>query len=152
MERKSSSAFDYLDIFGMDVKFHVAGNDFYRTRTGAYLTSLYIIIVVSLFVGFGIDMYQRKNPKVTFNTQTVPYYASEFSNNNFTYAYRVEDVNGKMFINSSILTPMVYYGYAEQIKGVWEQKFVQILENQRCSNLSNIEEKEKTYNVSLKEW
>jgi hypothetical protein len=86
-----SCLINYMDIFGVGYNFLVEGVNKKKTMGGAILSFLYGLIFVGLFFGFGIDLYQRKRPKASFNTAIGEYKEIPLSNSNFTYAYRVED-------------------------------------------------------------
>jgi hypothetical protein len=146
------SLLTYTDIFGVQAKLQLNQEDTYRTNVGALFTIFYLFVSISLFFGFGVDMYQRTNPRVTFNTETVPHIKTNYSNDGFTYAYRIEDTNGKFFSNNSILSTIIYYGLYEQISGVWQLKIAKLIEQKRCSEFPNLKQKEEYFNISLKEW
>ncbi len=78
--------FSQLDIFGSEYVFLTDGNEKFKSNSGSVLTIIYCIIVVALFFGFGIDLNQRNNLRVSFNTETVPYFPRNMSNLDFTYA------------------------------------------------------------------
>lgn len=84
------SSINYLDIFGVGFNFLVDGRYKQKTMGGAILFLLYFFIFIGLFFGFGIDLYQRKRPKVSFNTVIKDYNEVSLSNKNFTCSYRVE--------------------------------------------------------------
>jgi len=109
--------FLFLDIFGINYNFLLNGKDKQRTFTGAWLTIIYYMIVVGLFLGFGIDLYQRKNPRVLLNTESQPFSLVKLSNSNFTYAYRIEDQTGNIFLDESIVTTKIFYQLFEMKEG-----------------------------------
>jgi hypothetical protein len=142
----------YFDVFGVGYNFLIEGEDKYRTFTGALLTIFYCLIVAALFFGFGIDLYQRKNPKVSLNTEIVPYSKFVMSNSNFTLAYRVEDQDGKIFLDESIVYPKVFYISYEMTNGTWNTNFIEVMEKKRCHDLPGYEDKEVYFNISLQNW
>jgi hypothetical protein len=103
-------------------------------------------------MGFGIDLYQRKRPKVSFNSEVGLYQEIKMSNENFTYAYRVEDKNGLMITDESKVYQQVEYFYLVVENGEWNKKFQYILPNKRCLDLPHSKEKEKAFNISLESW
>ena len=80
-----------IDVFGIGYNFQVNGRDKFKTLSGVIMTIFYAIIFSALFMGFGIDLYQRKRPKVSSNTKIQDFEEIPLSNKNFTYAYRIED-------------------------------------------------------------
>ena len=83
----------------------------FNHRSG-YLTIIYVLICIMLFFGFEIDFYQRKNPKVVFNSLLTDYAKVYVSNKNYTFAYRIEDTNGSFYKDTSIaLLSLNYYSY-----------------------------------------
>ena len=143
--KKNNSCFNKLDIFGIEYNFLINGNKSYKTSLGAMMTLFYIFLVIGLFFGFGIDLYQRKNPKVSLNSQNFPYEPVQLSNQNFTYAYRIEDVDGIMQTDKSIVTMKEYFKRYEIINGSWVEKYTNVRNPQRCYDFPGYEEKEKIY-------
>jgi hypothetical protein len=141
-----------FDFFGVNYKFTVQGDEHYRTRIGAIVTIFYFFIVVALFFGMGIDLYQRKNPRMSLNVENGPYIRTNMSNSNFTYSYRVDDKSGIWFTDNSILSFKVFYFYYEMEKGVWVSKKEHSIPNKKCNELPYYEEKEKMYKINLSSW
>jgi hypothetical protein len=147
-----SFCFSQLDIFGSEFNFLTDGNEKFKSDSGALLTVIYCIIVIALFFGFGLDLYQRKNPRVSFNTETVPYFLQEMSNANFTYAFRVEDNYGLMVDKPNLLYPVVGYVGMELKNGTWSLKIGDYQPVKKCHEVANYTLKESYYNVSLLNW
>jgi hypothetical protein len=146
---KDNSFFKKLDIFGISYNFLVNGNTKFKTNTGAMITIIYSLILCTLFMGFGVDLYERKRPKVSFNSQLEAYKEIKLTNQNFTYAYRIEDKDGLMKIDEKkIIQQVLYYHYVIE-NGGWKKKFEKILPNKRCSELTYTKEKEKAFDISL---
>jgi hypothetical protein len=146
------SFFLFFDIFGVGYNFLIDGRDKQKTATGALMTIFYFLIVVGLFFGFGLDLYQRKNPKVSLNKETVPYSKYGMSNSNFTLAYRLEDDDGLIIDNDSIIKKKVIYYSYELVDGVWNNTILEIIESKSCHDFSEISKKEEYFNISLKNW
>jgi len=149
---KEYSLFRKLDVFGTEYSFLIDGKRNYKTPMGALITLFYIFLVVALFFAFGIDLYQRKNPKVSLNSQNFPYKPVKLSNLNFTYAYRVEDADGIMQTDESIIKMKVNFYSYELINGSWVTSFKSSRAPQRCHDFPEYEEKENKYNISLQSW
>jgi hypothetical protein len=142
-----------LDIFGITFNFRYNGESKYKTKIGGLLTIVYLIIIFSLFMGFGIDLYERKNPRVSFNTKMEPYEQRNLSNQNFTLAYRIEDQSGQMVERSEIIyIELSIYSTKLLDTGVWDELKFNIQEPRRCKELPSTTEKEKYYNISLQQW
>ena len=149
---KKFSMFSKLDMFETEYTFLIDGERYYKTPMGALLTLFYLLLVVALFFAFGIDLYERKNPKVSMNSQNFPYEPIILSNQNFTYAYRIEDNTGIMIIDESIIQMNVISARLEIMNGSWVMTSVNVSAPQRCHDFPGYEEKEKKYNISLQSW
>lgn len=149
---KKNYWFSQLDIFGSAYGFLTDGNDKFKSNSGALLTVCYCIIVIALFFGFGLDLYQRKNPRVSFNTETVPYFLKNMSNAEFTYAFRIEDTNGLMVENPKLFYPTVGYIGMEMENGTWALKVGDYQKVKKCHEVTNYTLKESYYGISLKNW
>jgi hypothetical protein len=150
--KKEFSYFKKLDVLGTEYSFLIDGKRNYKTAMGAFLTLFYIFFVVALFFAFGVDLYQRKNPKVSLNSQNFPYEPIKLSNKNFTYAYRVDDIDGIMQTDESIIQSKVHYFSYENINGSWVATFESSRAPQRCHDFPEYLEKENKYNISLQSW
>jgi hypothetical protein len=107
---------------------------------------------MALFFSFGLDLYQRKNPKVSLNKEMGEYSITKLSNSNFTLAYRIEDDEGQIFNDESIITQKVFFYSYELIDGIWNSTLREIIERKKCEDFENFKEKEEFFNVSLKNW
>ena len=97
------NCFKYLDFFGLKYEFMMEGNKTLKTTAGANLTISFILIVVFLFFAFGEEFFLKKSPKVVFN-KILGDYQNEFpSNENATFAFRIDDTNGQFYKNESII-------------------------------------------------
>lgn len=141
-----------LDVFGVGFNFTVNGRERYQTVVGAFLTIIYIVIFISLFFGFGVDLYERKKPKVSFNQETGTYKAMGISNKNFTYAYRVEDTFALHIKDESLLYQELIYFQFEMNNGTWALKDYKFMPNKKCHEFPDYRQRETYYNVSLKNW
>jgi hypothetical protein len=141
-----------LDTSGIGYTFLINGRQKYRTTTGGILMITNLIIVIALFSGFGLDLFYRKNAKVSFNSSIIPYKNISLSSNNFIFAYRMEDYGGLVLSNDTIAYLEIYYSYYEIINGIWEVLAYKNFKPKKCSQLPNIEERERYYNISLTHW
>lgn len=147
-----ADALTSIDTFGINFNFHVNGSDKLKTGSGATITIIYVIILVGLFMGFGIDLYERKKPKVSLNTDAKEHSVIKLSNKNFTYAFRLENIYGQKMDDKSKVYQEVGYLHYISDNGTWKLMFLESLPVTNCSDLSYTTEKEKYYNISLRDW
>jgi hypothetical protein len=145
-------ALSSIDSFGINYSFLVNGNEKLKTASGAMITIIYLVILIGLFMGFGIDLYERKKPKVSLNTDATEYSEVKLSNKNFTYAFRLEDKSGLRMEDESKVYQEVGYIHYRIENGTWSHKFEKRLPNKRCFELPYTREKEEYYNISLQGW
>ena len=125
--------FKNMDIFGLNFQFKADGRENFRTMWGVVFSIIYVCITIGFFFGFGIDLYQRKLPRVSNNSKLVQYEETTLSNENFTFAFRVEDQIGRQVINSSIVNlEVTYFLYEMSSKGQWEISFGGLYPLVRC--------------------
>jgi len=151
-----SSLIKKLDLFGISYNFQFDSQEKYKTFTGGVISILFYLITVVLFVGFGRNMYNRKNPKVSFSSDITNYEKTLIANKNFTLAFRVEDILGIQITNSSILFQQVSF-FHQEIKENGEWSLVSFDDNQtllysKCSEMADTPDKERSYNFSLDAW
>lgn len=146
------NAVSSIDSFGINFNFQVNGNEKLKTASGAMITIIYVIILVGLFMGFGIDLYERKKPKVSLNTDAKEYSEVKLSNKNFTYAFRLEDKWGQKIDDKSKVYNEIGYIHSVNENGTWNQYSEKKLPITNCSELPFTKMKEEYYNISLKDW
>ncbi len=151
-----SSLIKKLDLFGLSYYFQLDSQEKYQTFTGGLISVLFYMMTAVLFVGFGRNLYNRKNPKVSFSSEIKNYEKTLLSNKNFTLAFRVEDAVGIQVTNSSILFQEVIY-YHREIQENGEWSLVSFENNQtllyrKCSEMADTPEKQRRYNISLDAW
>ncbi len=151
-----SSLIKKLDLFGLSYSFQLNSEEKYKTFSGGVISIIFYLITVILFVGFGRNMYNRKNPKVSFSSEITNYEKTQLSNRNFTLAFRVEDNSGIQLTNRSVLFQEVYfYNHEIQENGEWD--LVDYNDNQtllfrKCSEMADTPDKQLSYNISLEAW
>jgi hypothetical protein len=148
----SQSILTKLDSFGVAFNFTVNGRDRYQTVLGAFFTLLILFIFIALFFGLGIDLYQRKKPRASFNSSVGSYHLIPISNKNFTYAFRVENSFGIQIIDESVFYHSITIFTFEFRNEKWELIGGRYLDVKKCTDFPSLEEKEKLYNISLKSW
>lgn len=142
-----------IDTIGINIWFNFQGQFNIKSIFGGLLSIVFVAITASLFLGFGIDLYQRKNPKTSFNTMITDYEEVPTSNSKFTLAFRLEDTFGQFFNKSDIAYIQVYYfKFIQSSIGEWSLDNYTITDPVKCSNLSNYKEKEEQLSISLSQW
>jgi len=151
-----SSLVEKLDLFGVSYNFQLDNKEKFKTFTGGTISIFFYIITLILFIGFGQNLYNRKNPKVSFSSEILDYERKRLSNQNFTLAFRIENIDGIQVINNSIVSSEVTFSHYEmQANGKWnlESKEVnQSLTYRKCSEMVDTPDKERMYNISLAAW
>jgi hypothetical protein len=56
-----------IDFIGPQVGLNINQQTFFKTNFGAFTSFILLIITVGTFIGFGRDLWQKIDPKVTFN-------------------------------------------------------------------------------------
>ena len=142
-------------MFGLKFELLKDGQKILKTRTGAKFTFLYFIIILGMFFFFGIDLYLRKNPKVSVNNIVSDDYENLYLNNsNATLAFRIENINGQFYDNNTILQGfnLTIQSLKLNSLGQWlllNETPVQLI---MCTDLSNIDEIQENYNRDLTSW
>jgi len=150
---ENSSHLENLDMFGLNFNFKVDGNEKFQTKFGTFLTIFYILFSIGLFLSFGQDLYLRRNPKVIYNSKVVSYEEENFSNRNFTFAFRIEDIAGNLIVNDSNYSfDVSYFQMKLNDKGEWENILLESFPFRRCQELNYTKQKEEFYNFSLAYW
>jgi hypothetical protein len=78
--------FKVIDLLGPEPKLTIESKSNYKSNFGGLMTLLIIFIFIAAFVGFGIDIIQKRKPRVTFNrikNQKIPEY--NFTDDNFFF-------------------------------------------------------------------
>lgn len=92
---------------------------------------------------------------MTTNTKISNYQLSNVKNENFTFAFRIQEQSGKLFVNNTIqyLEPVHFY-YVLDDSWIWQEKEIKIIPYKRCPVLGKdyLEYVFDRYNVSLTEW
>ena len=89
-------------MFGLRYELLIKGETKFKTSNCAYLTILYCLIVIGLFIGFGVDCKMRRNPKVIFNKNFKEYKNIKVNNQNTTQSFRIENFNKILYKNDSL--------------------------------------------------
>ena len=144
-----------IDIFGLKYDLLIEGQNMLQTKTGGQLAIIYFFIVIGLFFSFGMDLYLRKNPKVSLNN-LVPddYEYINLNNSNATLAYRIEDVNGQFYKNNSIIQDFKLSLFSLKLNslGIWDLISTNLIQPKMCKDLPNVDEVQENYNWDLTYW
>lgn len=120
---KQRYIYQFTDFFGLGFNFLLNGNRRIYTGIRTVFTIFYLFVIVVLFFTFGRDMYLRKNPLVSMNASIESYRLMNITNDNFIYAYRIEDYMGKFINDSSLIYfEVLYVFYEMNSEGIWELK------------------------------
>src|SRR5690606_15317883 len=96
--------------------------------------------------------YLRRNPKVVFNSFIGDEHEEIFlSNENFTFAYKIENSWGEIYRNPRImeLTAAYFHMKYNETSHNWDTVFSNKIKHVNCTDLPNVNDKEKYYGVSL---
>jgi hypothetical protein len=58
-----------LDAMSPSISFKVNKNDSFKSVIGLILTLVYISLIILAFIAFGRDIFEKRNPRVTYNKQ-----------------------------------------------------------------------------------
>ena len=143
-----------IDMFGLNYEFLMDKQSKFQTSTGAYLTISYLIIVVLLFMGFGINFYMRRNPKVSGNNFIGKYTKNYFSNENATLAFRIANTAGFFYEDQTVINvnpSLMSYKFNETSQAL-ELEYKLKLSLKKCRTLPNINDLEEYYQTNLENW
>jgi hypothetical protein len=150
--RTNDNSFSNLDFFGVNFNFLIDGKEKYQTSLGAVISIFTAVIFVALFFGFGLDIFERKMPKVSINSSVGQYHYPTLNNKNFTYAYRLED-SYNMLINDTSKYRTFYTNYHYSLENeTWILGDFNIMEGRLCNSFPEFEEKQLLFNISLEGW
>jgi hypothetical protein len=59
-----------IDFLGPEVSFNIANHRIFKTRFGGIASLILLALAILAFLGFGRDIFEKKQPRVTFNRIT----------------------------------------------------------------------------------
>ncbi len=59
--------FKHIDVLGSPVILTIESNSFFKTYFGAIMSTLLFFTGIGAFLGFGMYIFYKEKPKVTFN-------------------------------------------------------------------------------------
>ena len=130
------SKFNYLyfDIYSKRISFFYNNQEKIGSYFGFFLTIIYIIISLTLFI-YNLDSaFKRKEMKVydsTMKAQEIP--TINVNSNNFYFAFGLEDpISLNRFIDESVYYPQILFINKIKINGEFITKTEKILEFEKC--------------------
>jgi hypothetical protein len=84
-----------IDLIGPEPGLTIEKKSIFKSHFGGLMTLFVIFIFIAAFIGFGIDIIQRKKPRVTFNrikNQNNPEYTFTDSNFFFTFYDQISNL------------------------------------------------------------
>ena len=85
-----------LDVFGGSINIYHNSKNYLTSTFGGFVSILMLTLLGFLFYGFGQDFFHRKNPVFIKSTYSPDSYTFQnFTNKNFSIAFRLEDSGGK---------------------------------------------------------
>ncbi len=99
-----------IDLFGTTFRFSTFGESRFHTWLGLFLSVVLYAFIASFIGVFGLDLFNRSNPKIiTEGVRPLNYTREIMSTKNFTFAWRLEDESGTLFDYEGILYPAIEY-------------------------------------------
>ena len=146
--------YKYLDIFGIQYDFLFEGEKKLKTTAGANLSILFVFLILVLFIRSAIDCIQRRFVNIMFDRIVEMYDMKYLSNENLTFAFRIEDFNGNIFENSSIIQnfDLKILSFINK-KGNWSSVDEKSIIVKKCDSLSDYKSIQNKYrNLNLSKW
>lgn len=103
-----------IDIFGLKTEFRIQKNPKFYTISGGLFSLFYMGIIISLFILFGGDMLDRKNPESSFSQfyRSSPL-ATEISKDQYFFIFGLQDSTSSHFIDEEIYNVNMFYGHKD---------------------------------------
>lgn len=127
-----------FDIYSKTPNFYFQNHDRVNTCFGTFLTILYVIISLSLFIYQTIVILNRKNLKVYDSTkfcQEMPFI--ELDSNTLYFAFGLEDPQtNNRFIDNSIYIPKIVFVNKEKINDELVTVYQKTMDIEKCNVLN----------------
>jgi len=131
---KKINIYDF-DIYSRRISFFFNGKEKIGSFFGFFLTIIYVISTISLFLYYCIKAIERKEVKAydsTIHAQGIP--SIEINSNMLYFAFGIEDPNSLIrYIDETIYYPIIYYINKEKENGVFVTKEKINLNLERCN-------------------
>ena len=82
-----------IDILGPELNIKYKSKDSFKTPIGGILTILFVCLITLAFVAFSRDIFEKKQPIVTFNKQIATNSVSYLAWNNFAFTFLDQATN-----------------------------------------------------------
>lgn len=114
-----------FDILGKPINLYYKKNDKMRSNFGGFLSVILVLLCGVLIFAFGRNFFQRLNPKIALSTLfNKDYPLSYIGNNNFTLAFRVENVDTEKYENVAAFYFKLFWDkYYKVESGEWENEW-----------------------------
>ncbi len=142
-----------LDIFGTTFSFTTFRDTKFHTGLGNFLTFATVALIASFIGVFGVDLFNRSNPKVISEQIRPPEYPIISPNTkNFTFAWTIED-NFGYWNFTNILYPKIFYRnmVRNETSGSLETQNETVLENSPC-NSETVQDQRFINSFNLHHW
>jgi hypothetical protein len=100
----------FIDLIGPEPKLTIEKKSNYKSNFGGLMTLLIILIFIAAFIGFGIDIIQKMEPRVTFNRIKNPR-LPEFNLTDDNFLFTLYDQETDQPIPNFEKMFFVYYDY-----------------------------------------
>ena len=103
-----------MDYFGSQFQFSIMGSSKFKSIVGVLVSNCCLIMIIITCILFGGDFYNKENPRiVTENVQTEDSRVLDVTPSNFTFAFRITDINGNYapVISSLLKINIFHYKY-----------------------------------------
>ncbi len=127
---------NWLDIFGTTFKFTTFKDSKFHTGIGQFLSFTTYILVGSFIGVFGLDLFNRSNPRIiSEKVKPLEYTNFTINPNNFTFAWTIEDDYGYFNFSKKLFPKIRYRRTIRNNKtGTLEKVREDVLDNSRCNS------------------
>ena len=131
-----SNIFD-LDMYSRRISFFYRGKEKITSKFGYFLTLLYIIISITIFLIYFLRIISRADVTAsdsTIYTEEIP--SIEINPDIFNIAFGIEHpVTINRFIDETIYYPKVYYYENVKVNGKFKNKITKEIKAEKCDNI-----------------
>ena len=106
---------EQIDILGIKFHLYTGKNIKRRTPFGGILTILLVLLSILIFLIFGNNFFNRKNPTITMSIENnLKYDFLNFKKEQLLFAFRIEDYDAHFIDVTNILYFKIYYYITEK--------------------------------------
>jgi hypothetical protein len=141
-----------IDFFPRNLNFSINSHLNYKTKFGGVISFLNVIILGFLIYSFGEDFFLRTNPKYLQQTiYPAKYNNYTINNKNFSFAFRIEDLNALQVDRPDLIyIDFVYFNY-EIKNGEWNLLEQKSLDYKKC-DIEDVGIESEYEKLNLKNW